>query len=134
MNWKRAALSLLFTLLLASGAEAGLAFVQIQNYMLPMWQFASSKPAANQPLSAPPKSVTLNFSTAIDMDKSAISVFDPYGNKLDTGPLTSTGNNISVTMPQLPPGYSGAYRVDWKASCQCTDTTPLNGSFFFSID
>jgi len=105
-----------------------------QNIVTPQTlQFISSTPRANQTLAKQPASVTLNFSQNLDPTKSSFTLYDPYNNQLETGNATISGSSMSAKFPLLKNGYSGTYRVEWKASCLCTDTTVQNNSFYFSI-
>lgn len=116
-------------------AQESLAFdLYIQQIVnMQMWQFASATPASNQFLDTPPKSVTINFSAAVNPEESFIKVYDPYNNLIKTDNAFFNGNSMYVNLPLFNPGYAGTYRVEWQAFCQCNDTKMLNGSFYFNI-
>lgn len=125
-------LSLIGVMAGAEKAEAGWLVIQNNVYTQDI-AVVSVSPAANQQVTAPPKSVTITFTAAVNPEQSSIDIYDPYNNKLTTGPLSVNGRAMSVNMPQLTQGYSGTYRVVWHAVCECTSPSPVSGNYYFSI-
>lgn len=133
MKIKIIAILLFFSLSLPPIAEAKFFIINQTNIYNSVWQFGSSSPANNEILNKPPLAVTLSFSAAVNPAGSSISVYDPYNNQLQTSNLMISGNSMSVTLPKLTAINNGTYRVDWKALCQCGNSTPLSGTYYFSV-
>ncbi len=118
---------------MAGPAHAVVWIIQQPVYVTQPLELISASPAANQSLAEPPRSVTLNFSAAIDPKYSGIKIYDPYGNVIAEGPVTITNTSMSIAMPKLKQGYAGTYRVEWKTICLCGDRQQLNGNLYFNI-
>lgn len=133
MKYLIVVLSFLLVTVGTENAEAHLVLIQ-QNYYQEGIVLISTSPPANQQISVLPKFVTLNFSAAVNPAQSSIEVYDPFGNRLETGPVTANGTTISVALSlAVPQADGGAYRVQWRAACQCNTPKPISGMYYFSV-
>jgi methionine-rich copper-binding protein CopC len=135
MNRKAGITGVIGAIVLLWAGNASAKFYIVQELPPPVvWQFVSTSPRSNEGLSSPPQVITVTFSQAVKPEESYIKLYDPYNNPLTTGGISAKGNSMTLKLPGFPPGYAGTYRVEWKAQCQCNDTTVLNNSFYFHID
>jgi methionine-rich copper-binding protein CopC len=124
-------------LFLAVCAYAGttLAFPQIviYNYLppAPALQLVSQKPKDHQGFSTPPEAVSLSFTMAIDPDNSELAVYDPYNNIITHGKTMPKDNVMTLSLPAKL--YSGTYRIEWKATCQCNENSVISGTSYFTV-
>ena len=90
----------------------------------------SAEPAAGATLSAPPKSVDITFTQAVEPSFSTIEVTDAQGNRVDQSNPHAQGKGevLSVDLKPLTPGD---YKVVWHATS--VDTHKTQGSFAFTV-
>jgi len=87
-----------------------------------------ASPAAGATLSSAPKSVTLEFSEALEPTFSNVTVADGTGHPVAAAASVASGTKMSVALQPLKPG---AYSVTWHALS--VDTHRTQGSFRFTI-
>jgi copper transport protein len=86
-----------------------------------------SVPAANSTLAAPPKTVELEFSEAVQI--TALTVQGGSVKAQEIGPLPkSKSTRIALPMPHLP---AGSYTVAWRALS--ADSHVMSGKIQFTI-
>lgn len=89
----------------------------------------SSSPRPGE-IIAPPKALSLTFSSRIDLAKSAVVLTGPHG-AVRTGALklaSKAGRAVTVPTPTLAPGD---YKVRW--SMRTEDTHTMSGNFGFKV-
>jgi copper transport protein len=91
----------------------------------------STSPAANAVVQTAPSEVTLHFSEQVTLATDAVRVFDPSGQRVDTGATGHAGTDPSTAQVRLRAGLGqGTYTVAWRAIS--ADTHPVSGAFTFS--
>jgi len=89
----------------------------------------STEPPVDAVLSgAPPAAVFLHFNEKVDPVAPGITVFDPQGREVSTGPVRRSGRTLSR---DFATGGRGSYLVEWLAVGP--DTHPARGAFVFSV-
>lgn len=90
-----------------------------------------SDPRAGSTLKAPPDSVKLWFTGAIEPAYSRVEVHDDHGQRVDVGESVvdaKTRKTLTIAMPPLPPGR---YRVRWRVLS--VDAHVTQGAFTFRV-
>ena len=87
-----------------------------------------ANPAAGATLSSAPKSLTLDFSEALEPTFSNVNVVDAAGHPVVAAASAASGTKMSVTLQPLKPG---TYSVAWHALS--VDTHRTQGSFRFTV-
>ena len=85
-------------------------------------------PGAGAVLTAPPKSVVLEFSEELEPSFSVITLTDDKNRNVATAPSSSRGREMTLPLPALMPGE---YTVTWRALS--VDTHRTGGRFRFTV-
>ena len=94
------------------------------------FRLASSSPYDGQVLPKSPDILSLVFTQAPRAERSYIKITDMYGTRLDEGSVDVSGNNMAISLPELP---AGKYSVRWSARCRCGEDIELGDSFHFTV-
>jgi hypothetical protein len=87
-----------------------------------------AEPRVGNKVASPPREVTLWFTQKVESAFSTITVTNAAGERVDTGKVRVSGNQMSIG---LRPGGAGTYRVNWQVLS--TDTHRTDGSFTFQV-
>jgi methionine-rich copper-binding protein CopC len=87
-----------------------------------------AEPRVGNTVAAPPREVTLWFTQKLEPAFSSITVTNAAGQRVDTGKVSVSGSQMSVS---LRAAGSGTYRVNWQVLS--VDTHRTNGSFTFKV-
>jgi len=90
-----------------------------------------SSPPVGATVTAPPTSVSIDFTEELEPHFSAIEVRDAQGRRVDKNDLHAAPNDakhVSVSLGQLSPGR---YTVSWRALS--VDTHRTQGTFTFTV-
>jgi hypothetical protein len=87
-----------------------------------------AEPRVGNKVASPPREVTLWFTQKLESAFSTITVTNAAGERVDTGKVRVSGNQMSVG---LRSGGAGTYRVNWRVLS--TDTHRTDGSFTFQV-
>jgi methionine-rich copper-binding protein CopC len=107
---------ILLPLLLAAGEATAHAFLD------------HAEPRVGNTVATAPGEVTLWFTQKLEPAFSTVTVTNSAGERVDTGKVRVSGNQISIA---LRPGGSGTYHVTWRVLSVDTHTT--DGSFSFQV-
>ncbi|HYB42235.1 MAG TPA: copper resistance protein CopC [Candidatus Methylomirabilis sp.] len=88
----------------------------------------STRCATGAILPAPPSHVRLSFSEEVDVGRRGIRVLSPGGRRVERGPPSAAGREVSIAVDAAEPG---TYRVIWRVISE--DTQPVQGRFAFSV-
>lgn len=88
-----------------------------------------AEPRVGNRVAVPPRAVTLWFSQKLEPSFSTLTVTNAAGQRVDTGKVHVTGNQMSV--PLKPGGSNGTYHVSWHVLSVDTHTT--DGNFTFQV-
>src|SRR5262245_8193693 len=87
-----------------------------------------AEPRVGNTVAAPPGQVTLWFTQKLEPAFSSITVTNAAGQRVDTGKISVSGNQMSIS---LRPGGTGTYHVTWHVLSVDTHTT--DGNFTFQV-
>ena len=87
-----------------------------------------AEPRVGNTVAAPPREVTLWFTQKLEPAFSSITVTNAAGQRVDTGKVSVSGSQMSVSLSAA--GY-GTYRVNWQVLS--VDSHRTNGSFTFKV-
>ena len=82
-------------------------------------------------VTAPPKTVRLEFSEAVELMFSGIEVDSAAGSTVNTAAIHYDSGNWKIMIADLPPLPSGMYRVKWHVVS--VDTHRTEGDFNFTV-
>ena len=89
----------------------------------------TTEPASGAILDAPPDTVTLHFTEAVQADDDAVQVFDADRTRVDLGDVEAVdGRTIRVALDDIG---DGGYVVAWKVVS--ADGHPINGGFTWRV-
>ncbi len=110
----------LVSVVLVAGSERGEAHAFLR----------SATPPVGGTVRQAPSEVVIDFTEGVEPLFSTITVTDPEGHRVDTGPphLDGGETRLAVALKLLA---AGTYRVVWHATA--TDTHKTQGSFTFSV-
>lgn len=102
-----------------------------------VWSHAkllSAEPAPGSTVKAPPRVVRARFSEELDAKRSAISVWDGRGRRVDDGKggVDLQDMDRKTMMATLKTPGPGSYTVKWKA-VSADDAFVVQGSFGFTV-
>jgi putative copper export protein/methionine-rich copper-binding protein CopC len=84
-------------------------------------------------MAAPPAAVRLTFDTPPDIAATQLSVFTTTHDRVDVGPLHSTGDPLTLAA-ELPPLEGGIYTVVWQSTTPGGPAHALSGAYAFQYD
>jgi methionine-rich copper-binding protein CopC len=87
-----------------------------------------AEPRVGNKVAAAPREVTLWFTQKLELAFSTITVTNVAGERVDTGKVRVSGNQMSVSLRALG---AGNYRVTWRVLS--ADTHRTDGSFTFQV-
>lgn len=89
-----------------------------------------AEPAVGSAVAAPPPSLSLSFTEAVEPRFSTVELQGPDGKKVQIGAPEARDNGLTLvsTLPALPPGM---YTVIWHATS--VDTHKTDGKFTFTV-
>jgi copper resistance protein C len=87
-----------------------------------------AEPRVGNKVATAPRQVTLWFTQKLEAAFSTITVTNAAGERVDTGKIRVSGNQMSIS---LRSGGTGAYRVNWHVLSVDTHTT--DGNFTFQV-
>ena len=87
-----------------------------------------AEPRVGNTIAAPPREVTLWFTQKLEPAFSSITVTNAAGQRVDTGKVSVSGSQMSVS---LRAAGSGTYRVNWQVLS--VDAHRTNGNFTFQV-
>jgi copper transport protein len=128
MNWSMSARRRFWYMLLA--AIISLCYVAVPAAMAHT-KLASSQPAPDETLQAPPLEIRLTFSGKLEDAVHTLKLFNGTGEQIELGePVVGAGSKeISVPLPELSGGtYTVAFRV------LSADGHPMEGSYKFMVE
>jgi len=112
----------------AAGVAVAALAVSMPGYASAHPRLVGTTPAANATVGAIPTTVSVRLSEPSDAVGDGISVKDPDGREVATGPVAVSGS--ALTRP-IAARKHGTYVVEWLVVGD--DTHPARGSFFFSV-
>jgi methionine-rich copper-binding protein CopC len=87
-----------------------------------------AEPRVGNKVASAPHEVTLWFTQKLEPAFSTVTVTDSAGQRVDTGKIHVSGNQMSIA---LRPGGSGTYHVTWHVLS--VDTHRTDGNFTFQV-
>lgn len=97
-------------------------------------ELVSSTPQDRSVIDTEPHQVTLDFSEAITLRLSSVTVIGPTGHRVDNGPLHTVGSGSThIAVPLAPdPGGRGTYVLTWRVTTS-DDGHTTSGALTFSV-
>ncbi|MFF0200058.1 copper resistance protein CopC [Streptomyces sp. NPDC005017] len=95
-------------------------------------ELESTDPAQNSVVRSAPSAVTLTFGEGVTLPSASLRVFDPAGERVDTGtPGHAAGRDDTARIALRDGLRDGTYTVAWQVISG--DSHPLGGAFVFSV-
>ncbi|WP_433453566.1 copper resistance CopC/CopD family protein [Streptomyces sp. CA-142005] len=92
----------------------------------------ATDPAEDAVLKTAPRQITMNFTEPMTLSEDSIKVFDPQGQRVDTGTTAHVGSDRATARVALESGLAdGTYTVSWQAVS--ADSHPIGEAFVFSV-